>query len=112
MGATGARTSPFCKRSSPRRGRRGWGARLPKTEDRGSRIADRGAIFNSEVVMKIGLFTDGLMHLPFEDALAAAARIGVQAVEIGTGNFSSAPHCDLPGLLAHASARNAFLGTI
>jgi sugar phosphate isomerase/epimerase len=35
--------------------------------------------------MKIGLFTDGLMHLPFEQGLAAAAHMGVQAVEIGTG---------------------------
>jgi sugar phosphate isomerase/epimerase len=47
--------------------------------------------------MKIGLFTDGLMHLPFEQALAAASRLGVQVVEIGTGNFSPVPHCDLAG---------------
>ncbi len=56
--------------------------------------------------MKIGLFTDGLMHLPFEQALEAAARMDVQAVEIGTGNFSPAPHCDLAGLLASEAARN------
>ena len=62
--------------------------------------------------MKIGLFTDGLMHLPFEQALAAAARMGVQAVEIGTGNFSPAPHCDLAELLASEPARNTFLGAI
>jgi sugar phosphate isomerase/epimerase len=55
--------------------------------------------------LQIGLFTDGLMHLPFGAALAAAARLGVQAVEIGTGNFSPAPHCELDHLIASAAAR-------
>src|SRR5213593_4883183 len=59
--------------------------------------------------MKIGLFSDGLMHLGFTDALAKAASLGVQAVEIGTGNFSPSPHCDLNGLLASAGARAEFL---
>jgi sugar phosphate isomerase/epimerase len=62
--------------------------------------------------MKIGLFTDGLMHLSFEDALRTAARLGVQAVEIGTGNFSPAPHCDLSRLLASELSRRTFLDTI
>ncbi|HXI42974.1 MAG TPA: sugar phosphate isomerase/epimerase [Bryobacteraceae bacterium] len=62
--------------------------------------------------MKIGLFTDGLAHLPFAEALAKAASLGVQAVEIGTGNFSPSPHCDLNGLLAGAGARAEFLQTI
>ena len=59
--------------------------------------------------MQIGLFTDGLMHLPFEAALDTASRLGVQAVEIGTGNFSPASHCDLDDLLENASARSDFL---
>ncbi len=59
--------------------------------------------------MKIGLFTDGLMHLPFGEALAKAASMGVQAVEIGTGNFSPAPHCDLNRLLSSLEARHEFL---
>lgn len=62
--------------------------------------------------MKIGLFTDGLMHLNFHDALAKSASLGVQAVEIGTGNFSPAPHCDLNRLLVSAEARREFLGAI
>jgi sugar phosphate isomerase/epimerase len=62
--------------------------------------------------MKIGLFTDGLMHLPFLAALSKSAALGVQAVEIGTGNFSSAPHCDLDGLLASSAARQDFLQAI
>jgi len=62
--------------------------------------------------MKIGLFTDGLMHLPFPEALARSAALGVQTVEIGTGNFSPAPHCDLDRLLAGAPARKEFLAAI
>src|SRR5271169_5554479 len=62
--------------------------------------------------MKIGLFTDGLMHLPFGEALAKAASLGVQAVEIGTGNFSPAAHCDLNRLLSSSEARHEFLQAI
>ena len=62
--------------------------------------------------MKIGLFTDGLAHLPFAEALAKAASLGVQAVEIGTGNFSPSPHCELNGLLAGRDARVEFLEVI
>jgi sugar phosphate isomerase/epimerase len=40
------------------------------------------------------------MHLGFTEALAKAASLGVQAIEIGTGNFSPAPHCDLNRLLS------------
>lgn len=62
--------------------------------------------------MKIGLFTDGLMHLTFHEALSMSAALGVQAVEIGTGNFSPAPHCDLDLLLTSAPTRKEFLGAI
>ena len=62
--------------------------------------------------MKIGLFTDGLMHLGFTEALAKAASLGVQAIEIGTGNFSPAPHCDLNRLLNSSAAREEFLQAI
>jgi sugar phosphate isomerase/epimerase len=62
--------------------------------------------------MRIGLFTDGLMHLPFGAALAKAAALGVEAVEIGTGNFSPASHCDLAILHSDTAARKQFLDTI
>ncbi|MGI8960677.1 MAG: hypothetical protein ACR2IV_13115 [Bryobacteraceae bacterium] len=62
--------------------------------------------------VEIGLFTDGLMHLPFAAVLETAARLGVQAVEIGTGNFSPASHCDLDHLLRGANARAEFLDII
>ncbi len=62
--------------------------------------------------MKVGLFTDGLMHLGFTEALAKAASLGVQTIEIGTGNFSPAPHCDLTSLLSSSTARDEFLQAI
>jgi sugar phosphate isomerase/epimerase len=60
----------------------------------------------------IGLFTDGLIHLPFEAALETASRLGVRAIEIGTGNFSPGTHCELDRLLTDAQARAEFLRTI
>lgn len=62
--------------------------------------------------MQIGLFTDGLAHLQFEGALKATSRLGVQAIEIGTGNFSPAPHCEIDHLLENAAARKNFLDAI
>ncbi len=55
--------------------------------------------------MKIGLFTDSLGHRSLDGALDWVAERGMEAVELGTGNFSPAPHCDAEGLLQDASAR-------
>jgi len=62
--------------------------------------------------MKIGLFTDGLMHLSFSAALEKASGMGIQAIEIGTGNFSPAPHCDVSELLTNRTARQNFLSSL
>ncbi|MFN8524054.1 MAG: sugar phosphate isomerase/epimerase [Chloroflexota bacterium] len=62
--------------------------------------------------MQIGLFTDGLSHLSLDDALRYAASVGCAMVELGTGNFSPARHCDLDGLLADASARRALVDRV
>lgn len=58
--------------------------------------------------MKIGIFTDGLLHLAFEPALDKIAELGIQAIEIGTGNFSPAPHCDMAKLLHDDKALAAY----
>ncbi|MBL8154504.1 MAG: sugar phosphate isomerase/epimerase [Anaerolineae bacterium] len=58
--------------------------------------------------MKIGLYTDSLPDLGFEAVLDWAAEQGLDAVEIGTGNFSSAPHCNLTELAANSDARARF----
>ena len=62
--------------------------------------------------MKIGLFTDALGDRQREKALDWVAEAGIEAVEIGTGNFSSAPHCDLQALLQEPVYRRRFLGDI
>src|SRR5271169_5791772 len=60
--------------------------------------------------MKIGMVSDSLSHLSFEEMLDAAAKLGIAGVEVNTGNWSSAPHLDL--LLRDASAREKFLQAI
>jgi sugar phosphate isomerase/epimerase len=49
--------------------------------------------------MRIGLITDSVGHLSFDDALDLAQRLGLDSVEVATGNWSEAPHIDLPGVL-------------
>jgi sugar phosphate isomerase/epimerase len=58
--------------------------------------------------MKIGLITDSVGHLPFENALDVAKELGLSSVEIATGNWSEAPHADLPTLVSDADARAEF----
>lgn len=62
--------------------------------------------------MKLGVNTDGLRDLSFTEALDYAAGLGLQAVEVNTGNFSTAPHCDLERLVESQAARDEFLGAI
>jgi sugar phosphate isomerase/epimerase len=61
--------------------------------------------------MKIGIVSDSLGHLSFEELLDAAVELGVQGVEMNTGNWSSAPHIDLPAMVTDAGARGRFLGS-
>ena len=61
--------------------------------------------------MKIGLFTDGI-QAPFTEALDWIVEHGIEAVEIGTGNFSPAQHCNLDELLESEEARKRFLDAI
>ncbi|MGH2537458.1 MAG: sugar phosphate isomerase/epimerase family protein [Candidatus Promineifilaceae bacterium] len=62
--------------------------------------------------MRLGLFSDSLRHLDFEAMIDWLAAEGLEAVEIGTGNFSAAPHCDLERLLAEPAAQGRFLDAI
>ena len=58
--------------------------------------------------LELGLYTDSLAHLGFEDALDVAARIGATGIEIATGGQSSAPHLRIDELLGDAGKRAAF----
>jgi sugar phosphate isomerase/epimerase len=59
--------------------------------------------------MRIGLFTDSLAGSPLEDVLEESRGLGVRDLEIGTGNYSPAPHCDLQLVLRDSGARAAWL---
>ena len=62
--------------------------------------------------MKIGMVSDSLGHLSFEEMLQTAARLGVQGVEINAANWTSAPHMNLGSLLASQGARQDYIAKI
>lgn len=62
--------------------------------------------------MHIGLVSDGLGHLPLEAALDVAAGLGIEEIELATGNWSTAPHVDLDDLLSSAESRERLLEKI
>ena len=62
--------------------------------------------------MQIGLVMDGLAEMDFLAGLDWAVARGIEAVEIGTGGFSHAPHCQLQELVASQQARDAFMEAI
>jgi sugar phosphate isomerase/epimerase len=62
--------------------------------------------------MKIGMVTDSLAHLSFDDMLDTAARLGIKGVEFNAANWTSAPHLNLKALLASAAERRGFLTSV
>ncbi len=62
--------------------------------------------------MKIGMVTDSLGHLSFDELLPTAAGLGIEMLEFGCGNWSQAPHLNLDVLLASESARREFTAKI
>jgi sugar phosphate isomerase/epimerase len=62
--------------------------------------------------MKIGMITDSLPEADFDTMLGVAARLDMDMLEFACGNWSSAPHIDLDGLLASAPARRDFLARL
>jgi sugar phosphate isomerase/epimerase len=62
--------------------------------------------------VKIGLITDSLSMMSFDQALDVAAGLGLASVEVATGNWSQAPHVDLAALVESADARANFQDTV
>lgn len=62
--------------------------------------------------MEIGIVTDSLAALPFEEMLDTVAELGISSVEFPTGGWSSAPHIDTELLLADKAARDRFTAAI
>ena len=62
--------------------------------------------------MKIGLVTDSLGHLPRDEMLDTAQRLGIEGVEFNAANWTSAPHMNLKGLLGSAPERRDLLTAV
>jgi len=62
--------------------------------------------------MKIGALTAPKADLPLEEALDWFAEAGVEAVEIGTGNYPPDSHCNPAELDASKRKRDAFMKAI
>jgi len=58
--------------------------------------------------MKIGMITDSLGNLSFDEMLSASAELGLETLEFACGNWSSAPHIDLAAMLDSAATRAEF----
>lgn len=62
--------------------------------------------------MRIGINTDSLGHLPFDEMLETVASLGIETLELCCGGWSSAPHVNLNLLLENESERKNFLSKI
>lgn len=62
--------------------------------------------------MKIGMITDSLGNLSFDEMLRASAELGLETLEFACGNWSSAPHIDLAAILESAATRAEFVAKV
>jgi sugar phosphate isomerase/epimerase len=62
--------------------------------------------------MRLGVFTVPYSTLPLEQALDRLAEMGVDAVELGTGNYPGSAHCDPDVLLDDEPARRALRSAV
>ncbi|HXV24392.1 MAG TPA: sugar phosphate isomerase/epimerase, partial [Alphaproteobacteria bacterium] len=58
--------------------------------------------------MKIGMLTDSLADLDFDSMLDLSADYGIECLEFGCGNWSTAPHIRLDVMLESESERREF----
>jgi sugar phosphate isomerase/epimerase len=63
-------------------------------------------------MMQMSFITDALGYMPFEEMLDTVAGLGFEAVELGCGNWSKAPHVPLDELLESKTARDRFVDAI
>jgi sugar phosphate isomerase/epimerase len=59
--------------------------------------------------MKLGVVTSALLGFEVTEALNELQRLGVEAIELGTGGFHIPKFCDLEGLLSDPDARARWL---
>jgi len=58
--------------------------------------------------MKVGVFTALFGDKSLDETLDYVTKVGVEAVELGTGAYPGSPHCPMPKLLASKTKLNAF----
>ncbi|SDH76197.1 Sugar phosphate isomerase/epimerase [Alteribacillus persepolensis] len=63
-------------------------------------------------MLKVGLVTDILEDASFEEMLDTCVEQGIETLELGCGNWSSAPHIDVDILLESTEKRRFFLDAI
>lgn len=59
--------------------------------------------------MKISYIPDSLGFMPFEEMLDKVKSLGINALEIPTGNWSKAPHLNLDELISSKIAREKYM---
>ncbi|MCB9421710.1 MAG: sugar phosphate isomerase/epimerase [Ardenticatenaceae bacterium] len=62
--------------------------------------------------MRIGMVTDSLGSLPFDEMVETAASLGIETVEFGCGGWSSAPHLNLDAMLDSQATRDNFMAKL
>jgi len=62
--------------------------------------------------MKIGMITDSLGAMSFDEVLVASSELGLETLEFACGNWSPAPHVKLDALLASDAARRDFTAKV
>lgn len=62
--------------------------------------------------MKVGAFSVAWSNKPLEEVLDYLSGLGVEAVEIGTGNYPGDAHCKLDQMLASDKARKALVQAV
>ncbi|GAK03034.1 inosose isomerase [Geomicrobium sp. JCM 19037] len=62
--------------------------------------------------MKIGLFTVLFQNLTTPEMIEKVSNLGIEAIELGTGNFPGDAHCQVDELLNSETAREQFLNKL
>src|ERR1700736_4220484 len=62
--------------------------------------------------MQLCAVSESFGNLPFKEAAKASADLGLEALEIGMGNWSAAPHANLQSLLESKGKRQEFLSVL
>ena len=62
--------------------------------------------------MKIGMITESLASLSFDEVLKTSSQLGIEMLEFSTGNWGSSAHLNLDNMLASKTERKNFLAKL